>query len=144
MSDSVIIKCTNCKTKNRVLKSKFGSTPLCSSCKNKLAIYYSPIIADDKTLQPLVETSRIAVVDFFATWCGPCKIFAPVFEEFAVKYAGSANAVKIDVDANKISSSKYLIQSIPTLIVFYEGKETRRVSGALSLQSLENLILPFI
>ncbi|EOA9189795.1 thioredoxin [Staphylococcus aureus] len=80
--------------------------------------------------------SGVQLVDFWATWCGPCKMIAPVLEELAADYEGKADILKLDVDENPSSAAKYEVMSIPTLIVFKDGQPVDKVVG---FQPKENL-----
>ncbi|HDB6144136.1 TPA: thioredoxin [Staphylococcus aureus] len=80
--------------------------------------------------------SGVQLVDFWATWCGPCKMIAPVLEELAADYEGKANILKLDVDENPSTAAKYEVMSIPTLIVFKDGQPVDKVVG---FQPKENL-----
>ncbi|HCV9130350.1 TPA: thioredoxin [Staphylococcus aureus] len=80
--------------------------------------------------------SGVQLVDFWATWCGPCKMIAPVLEELAADYEGKADILKLDVDENPSTAAKYEVMSIPTLIVFKDGQPVDKVVG---FQPKENL-----
>ena len=80
----------------------------------------------------------LAVVDFWAEWCGPCRIIAPIVEQLAVEYEGKAKVTKMDVDANQRTTMKYNIRSIPTVLFFKNGKLVDQVIGAVSRTHLES------
>lgn len=80
------------------------------------------------------------LVDFYADWCGPCKIMAPYIDELARSYAGRALVVKLDTDKNQLTAQRFSIRGIPTLIVFRGGKEAAREVGAVPKQRLEGLL----
>lgn len=80
--------------------------------------------------------SGVKLVDFWATWCGPCKMIAPVLEDLAVDYEGKADILKLDVDQNQATAAKFEVMSIPTLIVFKDGQPVDKVVG---FQPKENL-----
>jgi thioredoxin 1 len=92
-------------------------------------------------LKQLIETSEKPVFcDFWATWCGPCRMLAPVFEEISDQYDGKAVFVKIDIDENEDSAIKYGITSIPNVIAFKDGKAVANSLGFVPAQVLENFV----
>ncbi len=94
--------------------------------------------ATDETFEQLVlEAERPVVVDFWATWCGPCRMVAPELEKLAEKYEGVVDVVKVDVDQNPMISGAFGIQSIPTIAFFKPGEKPRGVVGAMRLAQLE-------
>lgn len=88
----------------------------------------------------IISGNHITLVDFFATWCGPCKAMHPVLEQLKKELGDSIRILKIDVDKNESLSETYRIQSVPTLMLFKEGKQLWRQSGAMRMQELKNLI----
>ena len=93
----------------------------------------------EKTFDNVIS-GGITLVDFWATWCGPCRMQAPVIEELAEKYEGKFKVAKVDVDANPNIAARYGVMSIPTLIVFNNGEETARRVGVQSLNQLEAML----
>ena len=92
----------------------------------------------DATFDQLVlQNDKPTVVDFWATWCGPCRLVAPEIDKLAVKYAGSVDVVKVDVDANPETAMKYGIMSIPTVAYFKPGEPPRAAVGFRPLEALE-------
>jgi len=93
-----------------------------------------------KTFQEVMEHNPVVVVDFYADWCGPCKLVAPIMEKLATEYDGKAKFTKLDVDDNPAIADKFGIMSIPTLIVFKSGKPAERFVGAAPAQHYRDLI----
>lgn len=88
-------------------------------------------ITDDTFEQEVIQSDKPVIVDFWATWCGPCKMIAPILEEIAGEYADKVKVVKLDVDANNKTAGKYNIMSIPSLLFFNKGEIVDQVVGAI-------------
>ena len=88
----------------------------------------------------LIKGSQLVLVDFYATWCGPCKAMAPILEQVAATVKEKAKIIKIDVDKNPAAANAYQVQGVPTLVLFKEGKILWRQSGVVQANALEALI----
>lgn len=132
MTEVRLIRCPACGTTNRVPTQKLGHSlaPVCGRCKTPLAMDAKPITVTDGTFAADVERSPLPVLlDMWATWCGPCKIMAPVIEELAVDLAGRVRVGKLDVDENPATAARFGVRSIPTLLVLRDGRELDRIVG---------------
>ena len=129
------IVCHQCGATNRVPEDRFGENPVCGQCKAAL-MPAKPVALDDASLPAyLARTEMPVVVDFWADWCGPCKMMAPQFSAAAVQLP-QVRFVKVDSDAAPLASQQFGIRSIPTLILFSNGREVDRLSGVLPAKDL--------
>ena len=104
-----------------------------------------PTVVSDQTFETEVLKSDTPVlVDFWATWCGPCRMVAPILEEIASEQSARVRIAKLDVDANPITAGRFGVRSIPTMILFKNGRETQRVVGYMPKERLLQLLNPHI
>ncbi|MBL7555234.1 MAG: thioredoxin TrxC [Bdellovibrionaceae bacterium] len=123
--------CEKCGQMNRV-DLNTNKSAVCGSCKTELPVYGALIDGSDKTFQKLIAKSPLpVVVDVWAQWCGPCRSFAPTFKEASENFAGKIVFVKLDSDKNQQSAGQLGIRSIPTILIFRDGVEIARQSGAI-------------
>ena len=139
-STSVTVRCLSCSKLNRVGSSRLGDQPKCGSCGQPIRFDH-PIVTTDGDFERVVVGSGVPVlVDFYADWCGPCKVMAPYIDELARNYAGRALIAKLDTDRNPMTAQRFSIRGIPTLILFSGGKEAAREVGAVPKQRLEAML----
>ena len=133
---SSIIVCGNCQTPNRIPAGRLADAPRCGRCKEAL-FQGRPITLTDATFNAHLGRDEIPlVVDFWAPWCGPCKIMAPFFEQAARELEPRARLAKVNTDDNPELARRYGIGSIPTTAVFRDGREVARQAGAMNLAQL--------
>ena len=96
-----------------------------------------------RSFKEIISDSKPTLVDFFAEWCGPCKMIKPILEEVKTEIGSKANIIKVDVDRNQSASQVYQIRSVPTLIIFKDGKPVWRQSGVVPKQELLRLLKSF-
>jgi len=102
------------------------------------------VVSDSSFEKDVLQSEKPVLVDFWAEWCGPCRMLAPTVEAVAEQYRETADVVKLNVDENPSTAGTYGIKGIPTLILFREGKEVERVVGAISKESISRIIEKYI
>jgi thioredoxin 2 len=100
--------------------------------------------ADESAFAAETSASVPVVVDFWASWCGPCRIISPVLEDLAARHSGRLKIVKVDVDANPELAARFGAQSIPLLVALSDGREVDRIVGAVPRQALEARLAPLL
>ena len=141
-SDSLHIVCPHCGTTNRVPAARLAETPNCGQCKQPL-FTGAPIDLGAATFDTHVNRSDIPIaVDFWADWCGPCKMMAPHFAKAAAQLEPRLRLAKLDTEAAPGIAGRYNIRGIPTVIVFKRGREIARQSGAMDARALVAWLQP--
>lgn len=136
----VVVMCIFCGTANRVDLSRLSEGPRCGSCGRPIRLD-RPLPVTDAAFDKVIAGSSVPVlVDFYADWCGPCKVMAPVLDDFARRHLGEVLVLKLDTDAHPATPARFGIKGIPTLIAFEHGREVRRQVGAVQAADLEKLV----
>lgn len=133
---SIQLPCAACGATNRVPEERLGDVPVCGRCKKPLYPKHPPALTDASFQNFITRSDLPILIDFFATWCAPCKAMAPHFEQAAKSHAGKVLFAKLDTDASPKTAKRLKIQSIPTLVLFRGGKEASRRSGVMSAREL--------
>lgn len=139
MDETLHIACPRCAALNRVPRSRLGQSPNCGKCKQPL-FTGTPVTLDESTFDRHVGADLPVVVDFWADWCGPCKMMAPHFERAARSVEPAVRFAKLDTEAAPAIAGRYGIRSIPTVIAFRSGREIARQSGAMDQGTLERWV----
>ncbi len=138
------VVCPHCGGVNAIPLKESYAKALCGQCKGSLLVT-DPIAFDSATFDNNIANSDIVViVDFWAPWCGPCKMMAPAFKEAAAAFALKARFAKVNTEEQQALAARFSIRSIPTIIAFKGNREIDRVSGALSVQQLNEWVRRFL
>ena len=140
--DSKLIKlsCPSCGKTNKLPANRLAQVPKCGICHNKLFLGKSIELNGTNFSKVISNTDIPIVVDYWAEWCGPCKMMAPIFEQVANQLEPHVRFAKLNTEAAPAVASQFAIRSIPTLIIFKNGSEVARQSGALDAGRLKHFI----
>jgi len=141
-SSGILMTCSSCKAQNRIRFAGLNRATRCGKCQAALPLVNSPIEVVDAADfdSATLNASLPIIIDFWAAWCGPCRMVAPEIQKVAMHLAGKALVLKVDTDANAELSSRFRIQSIPTIAVLHHGKEVNRAAGVRPAAAIEAMV----
>ncbi|KXF82916.1 thioredoxin TrxC [Enterovibrio coralii] len=134
--NTLTLRCPHCHTANRIPAERINDQPKCGACKSSV-LSGKPIEGTENNMDALLASDKPVVIDFWAPWCGPCQGFAPVFEATAAQHE-DAIFVKVNTEEQQALAAKYRIRSIPTIMVFKDGKLAQHINGALPQSDFNN------
>jgi thioredoxin 2 len=134
------VRCPFCSTLNRVDLARAEHHPKCAECGKPILLDRPTSIAESDLDRIVRESEVPVVIDFYADWCAPCKVMAPVLDELARERRGNALVMKLDTDRNPAATQRFNVRGIPTLIVFRDGQEVAREVGAVPRDRLRALL----
>ncbi len=146
---SYLLRCLSCGTKNRIPVEKMREKAKCGKCGspiNTLDLLTGETIAvgDNDFTEKVVNSPLPVLLDCWAPWCGPCKMVGPIMEDLASEWKGRAKVCKLNVDENPRVANQFQIRSIPTLLIFDNGKLRETLVGALPKQQISHAMAPYI
>ncbi|EEF59788.1 thioredoxin [Pedosphaera parvula] len=140
--NGVVVSCSNCGQRNRIRYEQLHLPVRCARCKTDIKGLNAPVDIDgEESFNLLIGLSSIPVlVDFWASWCGPCKMVAPEFEKLAASNAGEIIVAKVNTEDQPAIARRYSITSIPTMILFQAGHEVARTAGARPAAGIQEFL----
>lgn len=140
-ADLVYLRCRSCKSVNRLPAEKLKNDPICGKCKTPLQYPKAPIHGTSANFrEEVLEWPGTLLIEFWAKWCGACRIIAPSLDQLAAERAGRLKIVKIDVDEEPVLAGYFHVKATPTLVLYENGRKVNELSGSLNKKQLGDWI----
>lgn len=139
-SRTVVVRCRFCGRRNRVDMARVADRPQCADCNRPILLDRPLAVSEEEFRETITSAGVPVLVDFYADWCGPCKVTAPMLDELAHRHQGELLVLKVDTDRWPELAQQHGVRGIPTLLVFDGGREIRRHVGAASLADLQQVV----
>lgn len=128
---SLLIRCRSCRTLNRVPEDRLGRHPVCGQCRTTLDFPTSPINVTTASFdQQVNDWPELLLVEFWARWCGYCRMIEPVINALAAQRAGRLKVIRVDVDAEPALAHRFVVKATPTFVLYRNGRQLARMDGA--------------
>lgn len=147
--EELILRCHKCRARNKIPLARISERPVCGKCKTHIktdAVLEGKVVkVTDSSFEEKVLLSPLPVLlDCWASWCGPCKMMAPLMDELAEEWKGRIRVAKLNVDDNPSISAKFRVSSIPTFFAFDAGNMEGRLVGGVAKNELKKMMRPFL
>ncbi|HET6148367.1 MAG TPA: thioredoxin TrxC [Polyangia bacterium] len=135
--ESTLYRCSECGANNRILSTRVDDDPRCGRCHQKIFPRQTVKLTDASWKQEVDESPIPVLVDFWAPWCGPCRVVGPILDQIAREQGGKLKIAKLNVDENPQAAARFNVQAIPTMILLRGGQVIEQLRGALPKPALE-------
>ena len=140
MNNASHIVCPSCNAVNRIPSGKMAANPSCGKCHKALFNQHPVVLHGGNFQKYLTRNDTPIVVDFWAPWCGPCKMMAPAFEQACAVLEPRVRLAKLNTEEEQMIAGQYGIRSIPTLVIFKNGREVARQAGAMNAAGIQSWV----